>query len=100
MGLPVVFTPKAQEDLADIVRFIARDSSDRARSFGNVLIDQATSIGDFPNIGRVVPELGDPSVRELIHGAYRIVYEVFDDPQALYILRFWHAARGIPEIKS
>ena len=67
-------------------------------SFGNLLIDKALSLGPFPEIGRVVPEIDDQCVREIIHGSYRIIYEVIPDPTTVYILRFWHAARGTPEI--
>ena len=97
MGIPVILTQQSQDDLAIIVRHIARDSSDRARAFGNLLIDKALSISAFPERGRVVPELNDPSVREIIHGSYRIIYEIFQDPSAVYVLRFWHAARGVAE---
>jgi hypothetical protein len=53
----------------------------------------------MPEKGRVVPEASDPSVRENICGSYRIIYEVFRDPTVVYVLRFWHAARGTPEIR-
>jgi len=44
MGVPVILTPQSQSDLASIVKHIARDSQDRARAFGNLLIDKALSI--------------------------------------------------------
>ena len=97
MGCPVIITPTAIRDLESIVRFIAHDSPQRARRFGYALIDGALSIGPFPESGRVVPELGDPDVREMIHGSYRIIYEVKRSPEAVFVLRFWHAARGTPE---
>ncbi len=100
MGCPVILTDQSQDDLREIVFFIARDSAERARRFGNGLIDQALSIGNFPEMGRIIPELGDPTVREIIHGSYRIVYEILRDPNAVYVLRFWHAARGKPEIRN
>ena len=100
MGWPVTLTKQSQEDLREIVSFIARDSPADAGRFGNVLIDQALSIGRFPQIGRVVPEIGDPSVREIIHGSYRIVYELLREPNAVFVLRFWHSARGVPEIRG
>lgn len=100
MGVPVVITPRAQEDLRQIVRFIRRDSPDRARRFGNTLIDQALALGSFPESGREVPELRDPAVRETVHGSYRIIYEVLPEPTTVHILRFWHAARGTPEIEA
>jgi mRNA-degrading endonuclease RelE of RelBE toxin-antitoxin system len=47
----------------------------------------------------MVPEIGEPAVREIIHGPYRIIYEIFPDRETIYVLRFWHGARGEPEIK-
>src|SRR2546423_13199437 len=99
MGFPVILTPQSQDDLRDIVSYIARDNSERARAFGYLLIDKALSIGPMPERGRVVPELNDPAVREIIHGAYRIIYELLREPDTVYILRFWHAAQGEPEIR-
>ena len=98
MGFPVILTPQSQDDLAHIVRYIAKDNPHHARAFGNHLIDKALSIGAFPERGRVVPEAGEPSVREIIHGPYRIIYEVFSAPTVIYVLRFWHAARGAPQV--
>lgn len=99
MGSPVILTQQSQDDLSGIVRFIARDSSERAETFGNLLIDKALSIGTMPEKGRVVPEVHEPSVREIVFGSYRIIYEIFHDPTVVYVLRFWHAARGTPEIR-
>lgn len=97
MGFKIILTPQAIDDLREIVTFIAHDNSERARTFGNELIDKALSLSPFPDRGRVVPELADPNVREIIHGPYRIIYEQM--PDAVYVLRFWHGARGEPLIK-
>lgn len=99
MGFKVILTPQSLDDLKAIVAFIARDNPVRARTFGNELIDRALSIATFPELGRVVPEIGEPAVREVIHGAYRVIYEIFKDENTVYVLRFWHGARGEPEIK-
>ena len=98
MGCPVILTPQSIADLESIVRRIAADSPDRARAFGNMLVDRALSVGAFPEMGRMVPEVCDPAVREIIHGSYRIIYEIRGDPRAVFVLRFWHAARGAPEV--
>lgn len=31
-------------------------------------------------------------------GAYRIIYQVFREPDTVFVLRFWHGARGTPDI--
>ncbi len=98
MDWPVILTPQSQDDLREIVLFISRHNPERARSFGNILIDKALSLGSQPEKGRVVPEQDDSAVREIVHGAYRIIYEVMHNPNAVFVLRFWHGARGIPEI--
>jgi len=98
MDFKVILTPQALDDLRTIVSHIAKDNPRRARSFGNELIDCALTLATFPERGRVVPEIGDPSVRELIHGSYRIIYEVFPVLEVVYALRFWHGARGEPEV--
>jgi plasmid stabilization system protein ParE len=100
MGWPVVLTPQSQDDLREIVSFIASDSPEHGRTFGNILVDKALSIGAHPEMGRVVPEENDPAVREIVHGAYRIIYEVVREPDAVFILRFWHGARGTPQIQE
>ncbi len=100
MGYPVILTPQSQEDLAAIVQFIALDNPDSARTYGNLLIDKALSLSSLPEMGRVVPELGDATVREIIHSPYRIIYEVLQLPATVFILRFWHASRGVPQIRK
>jgi toxin ParE1/3/4 len=98
MGARVILTPQALADLEAIVRFIAQDRPARAKTFGEELLNRALSAGDFPASGRITPEIGDPVVREIVHGSYRIIYEIFPERGAVFVLRFWHAARGVPEI--
>ncbi len=98
MDWPVILTLQARDDLREIVLFISRHNPEHAHSFGNTLIDKALSLGLQPESGRVVPELDDPAVREIVHGAYRIIYEVMHNPDAVFILRFWHGTRGTPEV--
>jgi toxin ParE1/3/4 len=99
MGFKVILTPQSLNDLEEIVIFIAKDSPDRARIFGNELIDRALSTAILPERGRVVPEIREHFIREIIFGPYRIIYEIFPNQQTIYILRFWHGARGEPELK-
>ena len=44
--------------------------------------------------GRIVPELADPKLREVIDAPYRIVYRVRDD--VLEILTVVHSAPQVP----
>ena len=46
-----------------------------------------------------VPEKADRSIREIVLRPYRIIYQVDDGRCAVHILRVWHAARGMPDLK-
>jgi plasmid stabilization system protein ParE len=100
MGHQVILTPRAIEDLRAIVEFIAADNPGRALTFGEELLERALSLGEWPNAGRMVPEIHDPAVRELIHQSYRIVYKIYAEPKVVYVARFWHAARGKPRMDA
>lgn len=45
----------------------------------------------FPHSGRIVPEVADPMIREVIQGSYRIVYRLIREE--VHILTVHHAAR-------
>jgi plasmid stabilization system protein ParE len=100
MGHKVIVTPPAIEDLRTIVEYIAADNPTRAFSFDEELLNRALGLGELPNAGRIVPEVGDHPVREVIHQAYRIVYKIEATSRVVYVVRFWHAARGEPDIFS
>jgi toxin ParE1/3/4 len=100
MGFKVILTPQSQDDLREIVSFIAQDNPERAKSFGHELIDRALTLALLPERGRIVPEISDPFVREIVHRSYRIIYEVFSDSETVFVLRFWHGARGEPKIEN
>jgi toxin ParE1/3/4 len=99
MDYQVVLSPTARTDLRSIVRYISYDSPDRAQRFGSFLIARAKELALFPRRGREVPELADPLIREIIVRSYRLIYRLDDARQRVEIVRFWHAARGAPEIR-
>lgn len=100
MDYQVVFSPSARTDLRSIVRYISFDAPDRALQFGRFLVSHTKALAQFPELGRVVPEFGDAFIREIIVRSYRIVYRLDHSKHLVEVLRFWHAARGIPEINS
>lgn len=87
----VRWTPQASRDLDSIVEFIAKDSPQYARLFVVDIFQAVDRIADFPESGRVVPELGDPIVREVILGNYRLVYRF--RKELVELLTVYHGAR-------
>ena len=90
----VVWTRPARDDLREIRAYIAQDSERYARVVTARLIAAVRRLREFPLSGRVVPELARPTIRELIEGAYRIVYRV--TPDAIQVLAVVHGARRFP----
>jgi plasmid stabilization system protein ParE len=87
----VRWTPQAADDLEAITDFIAQDSPHYASLFAMDMIAATERVATFPNSGRIVPEVGDPAIREILLGNYRIVYRA--KGQVVEILTVYHAAR-------
>lgn len=87
----VRWTPQAADDLEAITDFIAVDSPQYARLFTMDVLAAVERLAGFPNSGRVVPELNDPAIREILFGSYRIVYRVKGD--LVELLTVYHGAR-------
>jgi len=97
MALLLRWSAEAVQDLEEIHGYISRHSPRYATVVVGRIVDAVERAGEFPHSGRVVPELGDPAVREIVHGVYRIVYEV--RPEAIEVLTVFRASRRFPPIE-
>jgi len=88
----VRWTPQAADDLDAIAEFIARDSLHIAALFVADILQTADRLADFPESGRMVPEIGEKSIRELILGSYRIIYRLRGE--AVEVLTVYLGARS------
>lgn len=93
----IEWRPKAREDLCAIVRYIAKDNSGRARSFGQELRDKTLPLAAHPALGRPGRPGLPASVRELVvHRNYIVFYRVLDAVRTIEILRLKHATQQTP----
>ena len=74
-----------------IRKFIANDSDVYADLVVARLVEAVERLELFPRSGRIVPELADPQLREIIESPYRIVYRVFDE--SVEVLTVFRASR-------
>ncbi len=72
----VLWTVGAISDLREIFAFLNRDSEVYASVLTARIFDAVERLGDYPYLGRMVPEYQDETIRELIVGNYRVVYRV------------------------
>jgi toxin ParE1/3/4 len=93
--MKVIWRDEATANLENIYAYVSLYSSaDSAWNLVNRLVARADDLGDFPQMGRVVPELQDPEIRELLEKGYRIVYRVKRDE--VEVLTVFHTSRASP----
>jgi toxin ParE1/3/4 len=88
----IIWTPFALEDLQSVYDYIALDSPTYAIRFIDKLVDRVEVLIDHSEVGRIVPEFENESIRELIEGNYRIIYKIKSIDE-IAILRIHHSAR-------
>jgi plasmid stabilization system protein ParE len=83
----------AWDDLDQVAAYIARDSPNYAGAFVRKLLDAGLSLVQMAERGRVVPEWKEQSIRELLIGNYRLIYQVSD--KMVHVLGIVHGARDL-----
>jgi len=84
----VVWADRARRALDDALTYIAKDSLQNAGRIAERVIEQANSLATLSERGRVVPEVGDPVLRELFVDPFRLMYEVRETE--IHIVAFLH----------
>ena len=95
----IVWTPQSADDLENIKEYIAHDSLQRAEIIVRSIIKKILLLRDFPLIGRIVPDINDPIVRETFRLPYRIVYRHIESEQVIEIITIRHSSR-LPNIST
>ena len=93
MALKLIWSQLAIDDLDEIANFIAKDSEDYAKIFVRKIVDQVEHIPDFPQLGRMVPEIQDEQVRERMYQNYRLIYRIKNE--SIEIVRIFHHGRQL-----
>lgn len=87
----IVWSPESIADLDGIRDYIARDSEAYADAFVQKILATVRSLPEFPESGRLVPEVRNARYREKIVGNYRIVYRT--EGGDIHVVTIWHGAR-------
>jgi addiction module RelE/StbE family toxin len=87
----IEWSSKAENDLNEIIDYIAQDSLEYALSFYEQVREKVENLIQFPRMGRIVPELDEPNIRELILRNYRIIYRILE--KEVQIVRLFHGSR-------
>lgn len=92
----IVWSHEATDDLEAISNYIARDSSFYAAAFAQETLDASRSLDVFYERGRIVPEFGNPNIRELFVREYRLIYSI--EESRIGILGLIHGRRDLKKL--
>ena len=98
MDLEVRWSPEATEDIEAIAEYIERDSEHYARAVVSEILSVSRNIGEFPHIGRNVPEIVDENVRERFVYSYRLIYRI--ESESILIVAVIHGKRLLENVSD
>lgn len=96
MAAALIWSAEALDDIQAIAQFIGSDSPHHARRVVEGFFDLGDALAKQPQLGRAVPELKDPKVRERFLYSYRMIYEIGAD--RIEILAVLHGRRLLESI--
>jgi plasmid stabilization system protein ParE len=89
----VIWSPLADEQVDEVVAYIAADDQAAALAWLEQVLERVRSLARFPDSGRIVPELQRDDMRELLLGSYRVIYRRKADVVEIAAIR--HGARQL-----
>ena len=95
----VIWSKIAENDLKNIIEYIAVDSPSNALKIFKNIKQKASSLYTFPDRGRIVPELRDHGIlqyRELVIPPWRILYRISE--KYVYVLSVLDSRQNIEDI--
>ena len=95
MDYRFVYTQRALNDLAEIIRHVAEDDAEAASRFGTSLLDHIDLLTRFPHMGGLIRKRS--RVRKLLHSPILVYYNVQEDKRLIEVLHCRHGARMPPK---
>jgi plasmid stabilization system protein ParE len=88
----VSFAPSALSDIQEMQAWYAEQLvPEIGVRFAGEIIERIEALQTHPDLGRIVPEFGVVTLRELIHPPFRIVYRY--DGSSVRVVRVWRGER-------
>ncbi|RUO21389.1 type II toxin-antitoxin system RelE/ParE family toxin [Aliidiomarina haloalkalitolerans] len=88
--MKIVWSPLALERVESIAKYIAEDKPSAALNWVSSLFSCVDRLVEFPESGRVVPEVRLQRIREVVFGSYRVIYSVTNQVDILTVRRSSH----------
>lgn len=95
----IIWSELAVNDLEEVFKYISNDSKVYAKRQVNRIRQKTNKLKISKYIGKEVNEIGNPIIREIIEGNYRIIYKVLNKYE-LVILTIHHTSRDFTKFKA
>ncbi len=92
--MKLIWSPLAVERVSEIAKYIAQDKPAAAEKWVDSIFNKVERLTEFPESGRVVPEINNKTFREIISGNYRIIYKL--EKTKILILTVRHGKQILP----
>lgn len=92
--MKIIWSPLAIERVTEISQYIAQDNPSASRTWVEAIFFKVEQLQASPASGRIVPEVNQKEIRELIFGNYRIIYR--HDLNIISILTVRHGRQILP----
>jgi addiction module RelE/StbE family toxin len=86
--MKIKWSPLSVERLTSAVSYISEDKPIAAQNLADSIIKAVEHLKDFPQSGRIVPELENLKYREILVKNYRIIYTITEN--VIHILTIRH----------
>lgn len=93
--MEVIFTDRFLDRVEECTDYIALDDVPTTKKWARGVFEQCQKLSEQPESGRIVPEFRRPEIREVIHGNYRLVYEL--KTNKIDMLTIWHTRQMLPD---
>ena len=93
----IKWSRRAIEDIHQIREYYKPRSEKYADQLTDKFFEKAEQLSQHPQLGRVLPELENPRIRELIFKNYRIIYYLVTDQQ-IDILAIHNSLRPLSDM--
>ena len=99
MNYSVLWSSAAENDLKNILEYVAMDNPGNAIAILRRIKAKALHLNSLPERGRIVPELMDQGIltyRELVIPPWRLIYRISN--QNVYVLSVLDSRRNVEDI--
>jgi len=93
--MEIIFTDRFLDRVEDYTDYIALDHVPTAIKWARDVFEKCQKLSGQPESGRIVPEFRRAEIREIIHGNYRLVYEL--KTNQIDMLTIWHTRQMLPD---